>query len=52
MHYESQGGEPDAHLIVKIAKALNVSTDMLLGDKNVAWDSPKKLKLWRSLLQV
>ncbi len=52
VYYESQGGEPDAHLIVKIAKTLNVSTDMLLGNKNVACDSPKKLKLWRSLLKV
>ena len=52
VYYESQGGEPDAHVIVKLAKALNVSTDMLLGNDNITEDPPRKLKLWRALLKV
>lgn len=49
-YYEGETDYPPAHLIVPIAKALNVSTDELLGVKNVKLQlNPEHAALWRKL---
>ena len=55
-YYESQGGTPAPPLVAKIAKALGVSSDELLGIKQSsaagAPDTPNELRLWRKLRQI
>lgn len=51
-YYEAQGGEPPAHVVVQLAKALQVSADELLGLQTWHKPSPKNVRLWRQLLRV
>ncbi len=49
-YYEAETKYPPAHLIVPLSKALNVSTDELLGLKNGKNPlDPKLAALWRRL---
>jgi len=53
-YYESQGGRPPANILLKLADALGVTVDVLLGrskssDKNV---KPQNLRLFKKLMQV
>jgi transcriptional regulator with XRE-family HTH domain len=53
-YYESQGGRPPADVLLKLADALGVTIDELLGrnksnDKNV---KPQNLRLLKKLMQV
>lgn len=54
-YYEIQGGNPPADVVVKLANALNVSADGLLGLKNASRSSqaqPENVRLLRKLRQV
>ena len=55
-YYESQGGTPAPPLVAKIAKALGVSSDELLGIKQSGAtsgpDTANELRLWRKLRQI
>ena len=54
-YYEIQGGNPPADVVVKLARALGVSADGLLGLRkaNKAADShPENVRLLRKLRQV
>ena len=54
-YYEIQGGNPPADVVVKLAKALSVSADSLLGLKNAnraAAAHPENVRLLRKLRQV
>jgi transcriptional regulator with XRE-family HTH domain len=49
-YYESETDYPPAHIILPLSRALNVSTDELLGAKdNKAPLDPKLAALWRRL---
>lgn len=49
-YYEGETSYPPAHLIGPLAKALNVSTDELLGTKQAKETlSPELASLWRRL---
>jgi len=49
-YYEGETNYPPAHLIVPLSKALNVSTDELLGVKDInEIVDPKLSTLWRRL---
>ncbi len=53
-YYETQGGRPPADVLLKLADALGVTIDELLGrnksnDKNV---KPQNLRLLKKLMQV
>jgi transcriptional regulator with XRE-family HTH domain len=52
VYYEAQGGDPPAHVIVSLAKALDVSADQLLGLRHVTTPAPRDVRLWRRLLKV
>lgn len=56
-YYETEGGTPAPDLLIKLADALNVSTDVLLGRKNDPKRSsegprPKNLRLLRQFEQL
>lgn len=52
-YYESETDYPPAHLIAPLAKALNVSTDELLGVKNIKQQlDPQYVALWRRLKKI
>jgi transcriptional regulator with XRE-family HTH domain len=51
-YYEAQGGEPPAHVIVQLCKALQVSADELLGLAPTPRVNPQDVRLWRRLLKV
>ncbi len=49
-YYEKETEYPPSHLLVPLARALNVSTDELLGLKNIKLQlAPEKAALWRRL---
>jgi transcriptional regulator with XRE-family HTH domain len=55
-YYETQGGTPAAPLVAKLAKALGVSTDEIIGGKRAQIvgtpQSTVELRLWRKLRQI
>jgi transcriptional regulator with XRE-family HTH domain len=55
-YYEIQGGNPPADVLVKLARALDVSADVLLGlaaeKRKPAASGPEDLRLMRKLRQV
>ncbi len=52
-YYESQGGRPPADILLKLADALDVTTDELLGRKlNNRKSKPKNQRLLRKFLQL
>ncbi len=52
-YYESQGGRPPADILLKLADALNVTTDELLGRKlSNRNNKPKNQRLLRKFLQL
>jgi len=55
-YYETQGGSPSAELLVKLANALDVSTDVLVGrqrtSRRAAESKPDDVRLWRRLKRV
>lgn len=52
-YYEGESDYPPAHLIEPLAKALNVSTDELLGIKAVKQQrNPEHAALWRRLKKI
>lgn len=52
-YYEGETKYPPAHLIIPLAKALNLTTDELLGVKNFKKElDPKLAKVWRRLKVV
>lgn len=55
-YYETQGGSPSAELLVKLANALEVSTDVLVGrqrtPRRAAESKPDDVRLWRRLKRV
>ena len=51
-YYEAQGGEPPAHVIVQLCKALEVSADELLGLTPTPTVNPQDIRLRRRLLKV
>jgi len=52
IYYETQGGTPSPKLIADMAKACNVSGDILLGLETETTVKPKNIKIWRQLLKV
>ncbi|MCC6810665.1 MAG: helix-turn-helix domain-containing protein [Deltaproteobacteria bacterium] len=56
VYYEVQGGNPPADVLLKLAKALGVSPDVLLGQefvkKSKQSDAPHNLRLMRKLRLV
>jgi transcriptional regulator with XRE-family HTH domain len=53
VHYEKHSGYPSSQLLPKLAKALNVSTDQLMGTKQVKKNGRSKdNRLWRRFAQV
>lgn len=53
VHYEKHAGTPSAQLVPKLAKVLNVSTDQLLGIKQVKENGRgRDNRLWRRFTQV
>ncbi len=52
-YYEGETEYPPAHLIEPLAKALNISTDELLGVKAVKQQrNPEHAALWRRLKKI
>jgi transcriptional regulator with XRE-family HTH domain len=52
-YYEGETNYPPAHLIAPLAKALRVSTDELLGIKNIKQQrDPQLAALWRRLKKI
>lgn len=54
-YYETQGGTPAAPLLLKLARALSVKADELLGlkrDRRPDSAAPQDLRLWRKLKRV
>ena len=53
-HYETVAEFPPASVIIDLAKALDVSTDELLGIKasKKVRDDPEKQRLWRKFRQI
>lgn len=52
-YYEGETEYPPAHLIEPLAKALNVSTDELLGIQELKQErDPKQAALWRRLKKI
>jgi len=52
-YYEGETVYPPAHLIEPLAKALNISTDELLGVKAIKQQrDPKQAALWRRLKKI
>jgi transcriptional regulator with XRE-family HTH domain len=52
-YYEGETNYPPAHLIKPLAKALNVSTDELLGVKAIKQQrDPQHAALWRRLKKI
>lgn len=55
-YYETQGGSPSAELLVKLANALDVSMEVLVGRQKVsrraAESKPDDVRLWRRLKRV
>ena len=52
-YYEGETDFPPAHLLIPIAKALKVSTDELLGVKNIKeQNNPEHAALWRKLRKI
>lgn len=52
-YYEGETNYPAAHLIEPLAKALNASTDELLGVKEIKKEtSPKQAALWKRLRKI
>ena len=52
IYYETQGGSPSPRLVADMAKACNVSADILLGLEAEKTIKPKNMKIWRQLLKV
>jgi len=52
VYYESQGGEPPAHVLIELASALKISVDKLLGIEEIEKLSPKSVRVWKRLLKV
>jgi transcriptional regulator with XRE-family HTH domain len=53
VHYEKHGGHPSAQLLPTLAKALHVSTDELMGTKQVKENGKSRdNRLWRRFAQV
>ncbi len=50
-YYETQGGQPSVRALVKIANALNISTDELLGREEIIPKS-KNTKLMKRLARA
>lgn len=49
-YYEAESKHPPAHLLLPLAKALNVSADELLGIKSIKQElDPQHAALWRRL---
>jgi transcriptional regulator with XRE-family HTH domain len=52
-YYETENGNPPITLIKKLAKALKISTDQLLGlEKVTSKNRPRDTSLWRRFTQV
>jgi transcriptional regulator with XRE-family HTH domain len=51
-YYETQGGTPNAPLLLKLGKVLSVDPNELLGVTKKKADAPEDLRLWRKLRQV
>ncbi len=52
-YYETENGNPPVALIKKLAKALKISTDQLLGlEKVTSKNRPRDTSLWRRFTQV
>ncbi len=55
-YYETQGGNPPADVLARLAEALDVSTDVLLGLATAndprASAAPETLRLWRRLRRI
>ena len=52
-YYEREDGRPPAHLLGRMAEALGVSVDELLGLKPVAdKPAPRNTRLWRKLREI
>ena len=53
VYYEKHSGQPAAHLLPQLAKALGVSTDQLLGVKKAKTNGRvRDTKLWRRFSQL
>ncbi len=53
VYYEKHAEHPPAHLLPQLAKALNMSTDQLLGIKQVKKNGKgRDNRLWRRFTQV
>jgi len=53
IHYEKHAGSPSSQLLPKLAKALNVSTDQLLGIKRIKENGRSRdNRLWRRFTRV
>jgi hypothetical protein len=52
-YYERAADHPPAHLVPKLAEALKVTTDELLGVRPVeAEPAPRSTRLWRKLREI
>ncbi len=52
-YYETENGNPPVALLKKLAKALKISTDQLLGlEKVTSKNRPRDTNLWRRFTQV
>jgi transcriptional regulator with XRE-family HTH domain len=52
-YYETENGNPPVPLLKKLAKALKISTDQLLGlEKVTSKNRPRDTSLWRRFTQV
>jgi len=52
-YYEREAGHPPAHLLPKLAEALGVTADVLLGLRPVQQThAPRNTRLWRKLREV
>jgi transcriptional regulator with XRE-family HTH domain len=53
-HYENESAYPPAPVVVKLAKALRVTTDELLGVKPVKVEKqdPDVRRLWKKFVQI
>lgn len=52
-YYEVQNGNPPATLLTRLARALQVTTDELIGqDPRPIRGNPRNLRLWRKLSRV
>ena len=51
-YYEKQDGNPPVNKLMRLAKALKVSLDELLGNKAPSVQTPQTKRLWKKLQQV